>query len=79
MLKILHSQSTYPLGGTPMLKKIDKNTKTTFFFVVGYGRNRSVEFSNGNYLCFQDIDDEMLPKRIEKQLEIASQHKNAVI
>lgn len=45
---------------------------------VGYGRNRAIEASKGNYLCFQDIDDEMMPERITKQYALAKQHKNAV-
>ncbi|XP_058986246.1 UDP-GlcNAc:betaGal beta-1,3-N-acetylglucosaminyltransferase-like protein 1 isoform X2 [Musca domestica] len=46
---------------------------------VGYGRNRAIEASKGNYLCFQDIDDEMMPERITKQYALAKQHKNAII
>lgn len=46
---------------------------------MGYGRNRAIEASSGNYLCFQDIDDEMLPERILKQYQLAKTYKNAVI
>uniref|UniRef100_A0A1I8PZM2 Glycosyltransferase 2-like domain-containing protein n=1 Tax=Stomoxys calcitrans TaxID=35570 RepID=A0A1I8PZM2_STOCA len=46
---------------------------------VGYGRNRAIEASRGNYLCFQDIDDEMLSERIAKQYALAKEHKNAII
>uniref|UniRef100_A0A336LKZ0 CSON013667 protein n=1 Tax=Culicoides sonorensis TaxID=179676 RepID=A0A336LKZ0_CULSO len=35
---------------------------------VGYGRNIAVKNSNGNWLCFQDIDDIMMPNRILNQL-----------
>lgn len=45
---------------------------------MGYGRNRAIEASTGTYLCFQDIDDEMLPERIWKQYNLAKEHKNAV-
>ncbi|XP_073824130.1 queuosine-tRNA galactosyltransferase-like [Musca autumnalis] len=46
---------------------------------VGYGRNRAIEASAGNYLCFQDIDDEMMPERIFKQYTLAKQYTNAII
>ncbi|KAF2897810.1 hypothetical protein ILUMI_08366 [Ignelater luminosus] len=31
---------------------------------VGYAKNKAVSISNGDYLCFQDIDDVMLENRI---------------
>lgn len=34
---------------------------------VGYAKNRAVEISTGEYLCFQDVDDLMLPNRILEQ------------
>uniref|UniRef100_A0A1Y1LIT6 Glycosyltransferase 2-like domain-containing protein n=1 Tax=Photinus pyralis TaxID=7054 RepID=A0A1Y1LIT6_PHOPY len=34
---------------------------------VGYAKNRAVSISSGDYLCFQDIDDIMLPNRICSQ------------
>lgn len=46
---------------------------------VGYGRNRAIEVAKGNYLCFQDIDDEMLPERISQQYNLAQKFQNAVI
>lgn len=46
---------------------------------MGYGRNRSIERSSGNYFCFQDIDDEMFPDRIQNQLDLAVKNKNSVI
>lgn len=45
---------------------------------VGFGRNRAIESSTGNYLCFLDIDDVMYPRRIELQLEAARKNSNAV-
>ncbi|KAJ8927882.1 hypothetical protein NQ314_019626 [Rhamnusium bicolor] len=39
---------------------------------VGYSKNRAVSISTGNFLCFQDIDDVMLPNRIIKQYEKTS-------
>ncbi|EEZ99809.1 UDP-GlcNAc:betaGal beta-1,3-N-acetylglucosaminyltransferase-like protein 1 [Tribolium castaneum] len=38
---------------------------------VGYSKNRAVGISSGAYLCFQDIDDVMLPNRIREQYEKA--------
>lgn len=45
---------------------------------VGYGRNRAIEASAGQYLCFLDIDDIMYPQRIELQLQAARKNHNAV-
>lgn len=38
----------------------------------------AIAISTGAYLCFQDIDDEMLPQRILKQYALARRHKDAV-
>ncbi|CAD6999198.1 unnamed protein product [Ceratitis capitata] len=46
---------------------------------VGYGRNRAIEIASGTYLCFQDIDDEMLPTRIQMQYALACCNKDALI
>ncbi|KAM7354473.1 queuosine-tRNA galactosyltransferase-like [Cochliomyia hominivorax] len=46
---------------------------------VGFGRNRAIEAAKGNYLCFQDIDDEMLPQRIWEQYDMAKKYTNAII
>uniref|UniRef100_H2Z4W0 Glycosyltransferase 2-like domain-containing protein n=1 Tax=Ciona savignyi TaxID=51511 RepID=H2Z4W0_CIOSA len=39
----------------------------------GFAKNRCVERSKGNYLCFLDIDDVMHPDRIKAQLSAAMQ------
>ena len=36
---------------------------------VGYAKNRAIESSSGDYLCFLDSDDEMHEYRIEDQLK----------
>ncbi|CAI5980254.1 unnamed protein product [Closterium sp. NIES-64] len=42
----------------------------------GFGRNRAIEHSRGEFLCFADGDDVMAPDRISLQLALASQsHK----
>lgn len=46
---------------------------------VGYAKNRAVEISTGEYLCFQDVDDIMLPRRIEVQHSIAKDNVNAIV
>lgn len=47
---------------------------------VGYAKNRAVEISKGEYLCFQDVDDLMLPDRILKQYSAANAlDKNYII
>ncbi|XP_049818551.1 UDP-GlcNAc:betaGal beta-1,3-N-acetylglucosaminyltransferase-like protein 1 [Aethina tumida] len=38
---------------------------------VGYSKNKAVSISTGKYLCFQDVDDVMLPNRVLKQYETA--------
>ena len=35
---------------------------------AGYARNRAIEASAGAFLCIQDADDVMLPRRLEAQL-----------
>ncbi|XP_037927928.1 UDP-GlcNAc:betaGal beta-1,3-N-acetylglucosaminyltransferase-like protein 1 [Teleopsis dalmanni] len=46
---------------------------------VGYGRNAAIANSTGTYLCFQDVDDIMLPNRILKQYALAKRHQDAII
>lgn len=46
---------------------------------MGYAKNRAVEQSSGKYLCFQDIDDVMMPRRIVAQLEECQKYPEAVI
>lgn len=46
---------------------------------VGYAKNRAVEQSSGEYLCFLDADDVMHNYRIQKQYDAASRNKNAII
>ncbi|KAK3922434.1 UDP-GlcNAc:betaGal beta-1,3-N-acetylglucosaminyltransferase-like protein 1, partial [Frankliniella fusca] len=46
---------------------------------VGFAKNQAVHQSSGEFLCFQDVDDEMLPCRISFQLEEARQHPRAII
>lgn len=45
---------------------------------VGYGRNRAIEASSGEYLCFLDIDDVMYSRRVSSQLRAAKLNRNAV-
>lgn len=56
---------------------IVKNSKN-YRLGVGYGRNRAIEHSRGEYLCFLDIDDVMYPRRIELQLAAAKNNQNGV-
>jgi glycosyltransferase involved in cell wall biosynthesis len=37
----------------------------------GFGRNRAVRASHGEYICFLDADDVMLPSRIFSQIQAA--------
>ncbi|CAG9831610.1 unnamed protein product [Diabrotica balteata] len=38
---------------------------------VGFAKNKAVSVSTGRFLCFQDIDDVMLPDRVQKQFQVA--------
>lgn len=42
----------------------------------GYGRNKAVEMSSGEYLCFIDADDVMDRKRVELQVEYLNTREN---
>ncbi|XP_037804568.1 UDP-GlcNAc:betaGal beta-1,3-N-acetylglucosaminyltransferase-like protein 1 [Penaeus monodon] len=46
---------------------------------VGFAKNRSVEQSHGEFLCFLDSDDIMKPTRIQKQYELAFHNHEAII
>lgn len=46
---------------------------------VGYAKNRAVEQSCGTFLCFQDVDDVMLPRRIYCQLQEAKNFPEAIV
>ena len=46
---------------------------------AGAARNRCVKQSTGSYLCILDADDVCQPTRVEKQLEMAKKHKNAIV
>uniref|UniRef100_A0A1B0D6X2 Glycosyltransferase 2-like domain-containing protein n=1 Tax=Phlebotomus papatasi TaxID=29031 RepID=A0A1B0D6X2_PHLPP len=46
---------------------------------VGFGRNRAIEASSGEFLCFLDIDDEMTPCRCAKQIEAARMNPQAIV
>ncbi|CAG9770939.1 unnamed protein product [Ceutorhynchus assimilis] len=60
-------KSTFENFGVPF--KIFRNEDSTKG--VGCSKNRAVAISSGNFLCFQEIDDVMLPDRIMKQYEKA--------
>uniref|UniRef100_A0A1A7XLL7 UDP-GlcNAc:betaGal beta-1,3-N-acetylglucosaminyltransferase-like 1 n=1 Tax=Iconisemion striatum TaxID=60296 RepID=A0A1A7XLL7_9TELE len=46
---------------------------------VGYAKNKAVSQSRGQYLCFQDADDIMLPQRVRLQYEASLLHHNSLI
>ena len=45
----------------------------------GFAKNRAVAQSSGEWLCFQDVDDEMMPGRIAAQLAAARERPAALI
>ncbi|KAF7656673.1 hypothetical protein LDENG_00037690 [Lucifuga dentata] len=46
---------------------------------VGYAKNKAISQSCGQYLCFQDADDVMLPQRVRLQYEALVLHPNSLI
>ncbi|XP_050301319.1 UDP-GlcNAc:betaGal beta-1,3-N-acetylglucosaminyltransferase-like protein 1 [Anthonomus grandis grandis] len=46
---------------------------------VGSSKNKAVSISSGDFLCFQDVDDVMLPDRILKQYERALEETTETI
>uniref|UniRef100_A0A3P9H932 UDP-GlcNAc:betaGal beta-1,3-N-acetylglucosaminyltransferase like 1 n=1 Tax=Oryzias latipes TaxID=8090 RepID=A0A3P9H932_ORYLA len=46
---------------------------------VGHSKNQAVAQSSGEFLCFQDADDIMLPQRVRLQLESSLLHPNSLI
>ncbi|KAF5278070.1 hypothetical protein FQA39_LY18396 [Lamprigera yunnana] len=47
---------------------------------VGYSKNKAVMISRGEYLCFQDVDDVMLPNRVLNQYQRAVlEPKNTIV
>ena len=46
---------------------------------AGYSKNKSIEQSTGEYLCFLDCDDTCTPDRIELQLEVAQRNPTALV
>uniref|UniRef100_A0A672Z9D0 UDP-GlcNAc:betaGal beta-1,3-N-acetylglucosaminyltransferase-like 1 n=1 Tax=Sphaeramia orbicularis TaxID=375764 RepID=A0A672Z9D0_9TELE len=46
---------------------------------VGYAKNKAIAQSRGQYLCFQDADDVMLPQRVRLQFEASVLHPDSLI
>ncbi|KAM6972497.1 queuosine-tRNA galactosyltransferase [Aplochiton taeniatus] len=46
---------------------------------VGYAKNQAVSQSCGQFLCFQDADDVMLPQRVRLQYEASLLHPTSLI
>jgi glycosyltransferase involved in cell wall biosynthesis len=42
-------------------------------------RNTGIKTSRGNYICFQDSDDQWFPDKLQKQLEAFSQNKTSSV
>eukprot|EP00300_Choanocystis_sp_HF-7_P004692 c13656_g1_i1.p1 GENE.c13656_g1_i1~~c13656_g1_i1.p1 ORF type:complete len:334 (+),score=64.58 c13656_g1_i1:135-1136(+) len=58
--------------------KVIRHTRTTNGG-CGFGKNRCIEVSRGEFLCFQDADDLMFPRRIVAQLEVARLNPSAIV
>ncbi|KAK3859260.1 hypothetical protein Pcinc_034614 [Petrolisthes cinctipes] len=46
---------------------------------VGYAKNKAVRQSSGEYLCFMDADDRMMPTRIQRQYEVAVLNPDVIV
>ncbi|KAG7316119.1 hypothetical protein KOW79_020985 [Hemibagrus wyckioides] len=46
---------------------------------VGFAKNKAVAQSSGQYLCFQDADDVMMPQRVRLQYEAAVLNPNTIV
>ncbi|XP_029950777.1 UDP-GlcNAc:betaGal beta-1,3-N-acetylglucosaminyltransferase-like protein 1 isoform X2 [Salarias fasciatus] len=46
---------------------------------VGFAKNKAISQSHGEYLCFQDADDIMMPERVRLQYDASLLHKNSLI
>jgi glycosyltransferase involved in cell wall biosynthesis len=46
---------------------------------AGHARNRAARASSGEFLCFQDADDVMAPRRVELQLQSCLAHPEAIV
>ncbi|KAK3530635.1 hypothetical protein QTP86_029561 [Hemibagrus guttatus] len=46
---------------------------------VGFAKNKAVAQSSGQYLCFQDADDFMMPQRVRLQYEAAVLNPNTIV
>jgi hypothetical protein len=46
---------------------------------IGVAKNRAVRQSTGAFLCFLDVDDVLLPKRVELQLAASMEHRLAIV
>uniref|UniRef100_A0AAR5PLK6 Glycosyltransferase 2-like domain-containing protein n=1 Tax=Dendroctonus ponderosae TaxID=77166 RepID=A0AAR5PLK6_DENPD len=69
-------KSTFEDAGVAL--KVHRNADCTKG--VGYAKNRAVKLSQGDFLCFQDIDDVMLPNRILRQYWRALQeHSHTIV
>src|SRR5690606_14661650 len=60
-------------------KRNDQDPENPLKTGCGYSKNRAVEQSTGEYLCFQDADDVMLPNRIELQLKLCKGRYDCII
>ncbi|XP_072567898.1 queuosine-tRNA galactosyltransferase isoform X1 [Paramormyrops kingsleyae] len=62
--------------GIPTLVSGHKSTEPRG---VGYAKNQAVAQSRGRYLCFQDVDDVMMPERVRLQCEAAVRNPSSII
>ncbi|CAN9509977.1 unnamed protein product [Ophioblennius macclurei] len=46
---------------------------------VGFAKNKAISQSHGEYLCFQDADDVMMPQRVRLQHDASLLHHNSLI
>lgn len=66
------TEDLFPMDGV-IYKKI------THGGFPGRTRNRGVEISQWDHICFLDSDDEWLPEKLERQALYFQQHRNCII
>jgi hypothetical protein len=66
-----------PKGGLILHKKFTQ--RSVYSNAVGYGSNRAIRQSSGEFICVLDADDVMRSDRITEQYTVARAHPEAIV